>query len=71
MKFEDSLKQLKDIIKKIENDNTELEEMLLLYEKGVKLFKNCETKLEEASFRIKKITKENNIIEEQDLNINQ
>ena len=58
MKFEESLKELEEIVKKLENGETTLEESMELFEKGVVLTKNCRKLLDEAQLKVKKVTEE-------------
>ncbi len=54
--FEKKLKNLEEIIKLLENESTPLEQSLLEFEKGVKLFKECKKTLHEAEIKIKVLT---------------
>lgn len=56
MKFEESLKELEETVKKLENGETSLEEAMELFEKGVALTKNCRKLLDEAQLKVKKVT---------------
>jgi exodeoxyribonuclease VII small subunit len=58
MTFEESLKELEDTVKKLENGDTTLEESMALFEKGVSLTKTCRKKLDEAQLKVKLITKD-------------
>lgn len=61
MTFEDSLKELEEIVKKLENGETTLEESMTLFEKGVLLTKNCRKMLDEAQLKVKKVTEEGSV----------
>lgn len=52
-KFEDSLEELKEIAGKLESGSLELDEALSLYEKGMKLVKECEKQLADAETSVK------------------
>ncbi len=54
--FEDALKALEDVVKKLESGDLPLEKALAAYEEGAKLKKLCEDKLQEAQRRVEKIT---------------
>ncbi len=58
MTFEQSLKELEEIVKKLENGETTLEESMTLFEKGVSLTKSCRKMLDEAQLKVKKVTEE-------------
>ena len=46
--FETAIKELEDIVDKLESGDINLEDSVYLYEKGVKLKKYCEEKLKEV-----------------------
>jgi exodeoxyribonuclease VII small subunit len=52
LKFEEALKQLEEIVEKLESDSIELEEAAELFEKGTKLSNFCQAKLEETKRKI-------------------
>lgn len=51
-KFETSIKELEEIVKALESGSVSLDESLLLFEKGVKLTKNCQRLLDEAEKKV-------------------
>lgn len=51
-KFETSIKELEEIVRALESGNVSLDESLLLFEKGVKLTKNCQKLLNEAEKKV-------------------
>lgn len=53
--FEDALKQLEEIVARLERGQVELEESISIYERGAALKAHCETKLKDAQARIDKI----------------
>ena len=55
MTFEESLKRLEEITKKLEAGNISLDESVALFEEGSKLKKHCETLLKEAQLKVEKI----------------
>ena len=55
--FEAALKQLEEIVQKLEKGELPLEESLVLYEKGIGLSRLCHGKLEEAEGRIEILMK--------------
>ena len=50
--FEKNLKELEETVKKLEEGNVSLDEMLSLFEKGIKLTKSCTTQLDNAEQKI-------------------
>tara|TARA_Y100000741_G_C18216495_1_gene543986 strand:- start:118 stop:345 length:228 start_codon:yes stop_codon:yes gene_type:complete len=66
MSFESSLKQLEDIVEKLDSGDTDLEMAVELYEKGIELKKICEEKLKKVELQIKKIKIDNKKIIKED-----
>jgi exodeoxyribonuclease VII small subunit len=58
MSFEEAIKELTDIVGKIEQGQIPLQDSLEQYEKGMALIKQCRTILQKAEKRIEKITKD-------------
>jgi exodeoxyribonuclease VII small subunit len=58
MSFEEAIKELTDIVGKIEQGKIPLQDSLEQYEKGIALIKHCKGILEKAEKRIEKISKE-------------
>jgi exodeoxyribonuclease VII small subunit len=56
--FEQAIKQLTEIVGKIEQGKIPLQDSLEQYEKGMALIKHCRGILEKAEKRIEKISKE-------------
>lgn len=56
--FENALKELEGIVKKLEAGGLSLEESLTAFEKGMKLSKICFKKLNEAQHKIEILTKD-------------
>jgi len=56
MSFEESIKELTNIVGKIEQGQIPLQDSLSQYEKGMALIKQCRTILEKAEKRIEKIS---------------
>ncbi|ABV74820.1 exodeoxyribonuclease VII small subunit [Rickettsia akari str. Hartford] len=55
--FESALKELEEIVKKIDNGQESLEMAVNSFERGILLKNHCEKKLKEARLKIEKITK--------------
>ncbi|MHC4687603.1 MAG: exodeoxyribonuclease VII small subunit [Planctomycetota bacterium] len=56
--FEEAIKELTNIVGKIEQGQIPLQDSLEQYEKGMALIKHCRTILQKAEKRIEKISKE-------------
>ena len=63
--FEDNLKKLENIVDQLESGSVNLEKSVELYEKGMILKSNCETRLKRVQLQIKKIKLENNQIKKE------
>jgi len=57
-RFENALKQLEDIVARLEKGELALEDSLALYEQGIGLARLCHAKLEEAEGRIEVLIKD-------------
>lgn len=55
LSFEAALKELEEIVAKLERGDVPLEESIAIYERGEALKKRCETLLSEAEERVEKI----------------
>ena len=55
MNFEDSLKQLENIVDKLERGDVPLDESIAIYERGEALRNRCDELLKAAEARIEKI----------------
>lgn len=56
--FEGAMKQLEDIVQRLEKGELSLEDSLKLYEDGIRLSRLCHTKLDEAEGRIEQLLKD-------------
>ena len=52
--FEASLKQLEEIVERLESGNVDLEKSVELYEKGIKLKKFVKKNLKKLNYKLKK-----------------
>ncbi len=59
MSFEESLTELEEIADKLEKGQLSLDESLLLFENGIKLVRECNTKLKNARQNVEKLILEN------------
>ena len=55
MTFEDALKALEDVVRKLESGEVPLDDSISLYERGELLRKHCQARLDAAQARIEKI----------------
>jgi exodeoxyribonuclease VII small subunit len=55
MTFEDALKTLEDVVRKLETGEVPLEDSIGLYERGEALRRHCQARLDAAQARIEKI----------------
>jgi len=56
MSFEAAMKELEEVVTKLERGDVALEDSIRLYERGAELKKRCEDKLKEAEEKIAAIT---------------
>ncbi|WP_137679173.1 exodeoxyribonuclease VII small subunit [Aurantiacibacter suaedae] len=55
LSFEDALRSLEDVVRKLEGGEVPLDESLALYERGEALRRHCQKRLDAAQERIEKI----------------
>jgi exodeoxyribonuclease VII small subunit len=53
--FESSLKELESIVKKLEDENINLEDSVKSFEAGINLVKECQKQLEDAELKVKQL----------------
>ena len=56
MSFEDAMRELEQVVGKLERGDVALEDSIKLYERGAELKKRCEAKLKEAEEKVAAIT---------------
>ena len=54
--FEQSLEALEQLVDRMEHGDMSLEESLAAYERGVGLYRHCQTALEQAELRVRMLT---------------
>lgn len=59
MSFEESLKELEEIVRRLEAGDVELEKSIEIYERGAKLKAHCESRLKSAELKIEQIVQGN------------
>lgn len=57
-KFENALKELEEVVAKLDSEELPLEDALTYFEKGISLSKVCTKKLEEAEKKVDVLLKE-------------
>ncbi len=55
-RFEQSLDELESLVQRMEKGDLTLDESLAAYERGVGLYRTCQTALEQAELRVKLLT---------------
>ena len=70
MKFEESLKELEEIVAKMEQGNLTIDESIAAFTKGIELCKNCSKELEAAKGKITILQKEMESIKEVPFEVN-
>ena len=65
--FEDYIKNLNEIVKKMESDDMNLEDMIDSYENGMNLINICTSELNEIEKRVKILIQKNNKIIQKDM----
>ena len=53
--FESSLKELESIVKKLEDENINLEDSVKSFEAGINLVKECQKQLVDAELKVKEL----------------
>jgi exodeoxyribonuclease VII small subunit len=53
--FEDALRALEDVVRRLESGDVPLDDSITLYERGEALRKHCQARLDAAQTRIEKI----------------
>ncbi len=59
MSFEDAIAELENIVDKLEKGQLSLDESLSLFEKGIRLVRECNDKLKSAQQKVEKLIEEN------------
>lgn len=55
MSFEDALRALEEVVRKLESGEVPLDDSITLYERGEQLRKHCQARLDAAQARIERI----------------
>ena len=61
LSFEDCFKKLEEIVEKLEDDNSNLEDSISYYDLGVRLKNHCNKKLKNAELKIQKLSDKNDL----------
>ncbi|MBV2208031.1 MAG: exodeoxyribonuclease VII small subunit [Thermomonas sp.] len=54
--FEQSMQSLEDLVDQMESGDMSLEQSLAAYERGVGLYRRCQTALEQAELRVRQLS---------------
>ncbi len=54
--FEEAMRELEDIVRRLESGQVKLDDAVKAYERGAALRKHCESKLADAKMKVEKIT---------------
>ena len=65
LNFEELIEKLEDITNKLEKEQLSLDDSVKLYEEGMRISKECNTKLEDAEKRITVLINDNDEIKEE------
>ncbi|AKL95302.1 exodeoxyribonuclease VII small subunit [Clostridium aceticum] len=57
--YEKSIKRLEEVVQQLENKELSLEDSLKLFQEGIDLYRNCNTKLNEIEEKVMIILEEN------------
>lgn len=57
--FEENIKKLEEVVKKLENENSNLDESMLYFEKGISLYNECNRILKETENKIEVLNEQN------------
>lgn len=69
--FEKSITELENIVKTLESGNLSLDEMIKLFERGMKLSASCNKLLDEAEIKINILMKNNGEITKQQFELSE
>ena len=67
MPFEQALAELQKIVERLEKGELELEESLVLYQKGMELYKACAQQLDATQAKLQKLTQQDGQWVEQEM----
>lgn len=70
MSFEESMKELEELVKTLENGGIDLDKSLEIYEQAVVLRNHCQIILEESERRIQKIMETADGVKKEDFQVN-
>ena len=62
LNFEEALRDLEEIVSRLETGDLSLEESLALFEQGQKLARTCSRQLEAATLRVEQLTGDGEIV---------
>ena len=56
LSFEEALKELEELVRRLEKGDSRLEDAIAAYERGAALKRHCEAKLAEARMKVERIS---------------
>lgn len=62
LSFEVAIRELEDIVRKLESGNIELEKAIELYSRGAELRTICDQKLKEAKLKVEQIVEKEGVV---------
>jgi len=68
-KFEDAMRELEDVIKRLESGDLSLEESIKTFEQGIALSRYCFTRLEEAEKKVSMLVKDGDRIRQEPFDV--
>lgn len=63
-KFEEKMSELEEIVRELENGNVDLDDAINKYTNAMKLVKECNEELKNATESVNKILKDNGVLED-------
>ncbi|MBO3064159.1 exodeoxyribonuclease VII small subunit [Staphylococcus saprophyticus] len=65
--FEEMMKELENIVQKLDNENVSLEESLNLYQRGMKLSATCDETLKDAEKKVNELMADEQTVNNDDV----
>ncbi len=62
--YEEAIKRLEEIVRRLEDENIPLEESLACFQEGIRLSRYCREKLAEIEFKVEHLLKEEQLLED-------
>ncbi|HOL17015.1 MAG TPA: exodeoxyribonuclease VII small subunit [Bacillota bacterium] len=65
--YEEAIKRLEEIVRRLEDENIPLEESLACFQEGIRLSRYCREKLAQIEFQVEYLLKEEQLLQEDHL----